>query len=295
MTDREVRYTAHDRHEPDGSFRRVYAPSEELEREQSEVLGMLRRAKIERFMPYAHGGVRGRSQLTNALAHQSGREFYKLDLWHAYRSVDVDYMKTMATVAMTHLTEVVGPPIVDHIVDTTVMAPDIKGLPTGFATSPMFFDIYCMGLDMRLSAISAENGLTYTRFADDLTFSGPRHVFASKSLRRKIRSSISEQPGGSIRDSKASIETMHRGVTITGIALTSDPEYVHPAKELLQAADTYISFCEGKRAGGQRLTEREADKLNGYNGVLHLAGHPDDSKSKYVRQLYDRYRQLVVK
>lgn len=45
-------------------------------------------------------------------------------------------------------------------------------LPQGAATSPTLSNIIAKRLDLRLSAIAAQNDLQYTRYSDDLTFSG---------------------------------------------------------------------------------------------------------------------------
>ena len=45
-------------------------------------------------------------------------------------------------------------------------------LPQGAPTSPALANICCHRLDMRLAGLSAAAGVTYTRYADDLAFSG---------------------------------------------------------------------------------------------------------------------------
>ncbi|MHA3701589.1 reverse transcriptase family protein [Jatrophihabitans sp. YIM 134969] len=51
-----------------------------------------------------------------------------------------------------------------------------RHLPQGAPTSPALADRICRVLDLRLAALAARLGTTYTRYVDDLTFSGPRSV-----------------------------------------------------------------------------------------------------------------------
>ena len=46
-----------------------------------------------------------------------------------------------------------------------------RRLPQGAPTSPALTNLICLRLDQRLSGLAAKLGFTYTRYADDMTFS----------------------------------------------------------------------------------------------------------------------------
>ena len=47
-----------------------------------------------------------------------------------------------------------------------------RGLPQGACTSPGLSNLVAKRLDRRLEGLASKLGITYTRYADDLTFSG---------------------------------------------------------------------------------------------------------------------------
>ncbi|MFX7764403.1 reverse transcriptase domain-containing protein, partial [Acinetobacter baumannii] len=52
------------------------------------------------------------------------------------------------------------------------------GLPQGAPTSPALSNLVARKLDKRLAGFARKMGLNYTRYADDLTFSGPAELSA---------------------------------------------------------------------------------------------------------------------
>lgn len=59
-------------------------------------------------------------------------------------------------------------------------------LPQGSPTSPMIANIICRKLDSRLSGLVRKKGHSYTRYADDLIFSGNEKIVGSLPIIQKI-------------------------------------------------------------------------------------------------------------
>ena len=65
-----------------------------------------------------------------------------------------------------------------------VMLP--TGLPQGAPTSVAVADIVLFPVDIRLGGLATKQGLTYTRYIDDLTFSGGQRVVRYQKVAHKI-------------------------------------------------------------------------------------------------------------
>lgn len=92
-----------------------------------------------------------------------------------------------------------------------------EALPQGAATSPCISNIIAKRLDFRLSGLAEKFNLSYTRYADDFTFSGD-------SLPIKIISyieSIVQEEGFVINKEKTKIIGRNQRKIVTGISISS--------------------------------------------------------------------------
>lgn len=162
-----------------GGERLISAPMPRLKRAQRWILdNILHKVALH---PAAHGFVPGRSIVTNAEPHVGRAVVINLDLkdffptvalprvWGQFKALG--YSPAAATILALLCTE----PEVDEVqLDgrTWYVAHDQRFLPQGAPTSPALTNIICRRLDRALSTLAASSGFTYTRYADDLTFSG---------------------------------------------------------------------------------------------------------------------------
>lgn len=280
---------------PGSKTRTVYRPSDELRAVHHEVLAGLRHLRID--MPFAYGGVRGRSLLDHVEQHAGHQQFYLLDLKDAFASVDISHLRS----EMFHAVGPKSPISISRMSDfirNEATIDGVDGLPLGLPASPMLFNIYCRKMDQRLGKLCRTEGITYTRWLDDLTFSSsqsPRHF--DRPLRRNIRAIIEETPGMKINDGKAKLLSGKKPVTITGLTVyppgaTGDVK-IAPSRELLDAVRATLEEARAVLDQGGDLSEDDMDLLHGYNSVLHMAGDPVESKSRAVRDFSEVYRALT--
>ncbi|MFZ5446113.1 MAG: reverse transcriptase family protein [Myxococcota bacterium] len=128
----------------------------------------------------AHGFLPARSVLTNALAHANADVVVKLDIKDFFPTIGWKRVKGLlrkagvteqvATLLALLCTEAPRQ-LVEFREKTLYVATGQRCLPQGAPTSPAITNALCLRMDQRLSALAAELGFTYTRYADDLTFS----------------------------------------------------------------------------------------------------------------------------
>ena len=111
----------------------------------------------------AHGFVVNRSVITNASNHVGKECLLKMDL--------ADFFPSIKTPRVVSLFESFGySPKVSYYLASLCCYEG--SLPQGAATSPALSNLLSRSLDKRLSVLASKYNLTYSRYADDLTFSG---------------------------------------------------------------------------------------------------------------------------
>jgi len=129
---------------------------------------------------HAHGFVHGRSIATGAALHVNRECLVQLDLKDFFPSItfvrvqglfiSFGYSPRVATVLASLCTESPRQKIVDSSGNRWVAVAD-KCLPQGACTSPAISNLICRSMDARLQGVCKVLGWTYSRYADDLTFS----------------------------------------------------------------------------------------------------------------------------
>lgn len=96
-------------------------------------------------------------------------------------------------------------------------------LPQGAPTSPVITNVVCQRLDHLLSGVAKRFGLTYSRYADDITFSSMHNVYqAEGEFIQELHRIISEQ-GFSIKESKTRLQKDGYRKEVTGLLVNEQP------------------------------------------------------------------------
>lgn len=202
--------------------------------------------------PQAHGFVPGRSTVTNAKQHLGRSIVVNLDLKDFFPTItfprvrglfeSVGYSPAVATLLALLCTEA---PRTKAILDgrTYWVAAGDRALPQGACTSPTLSNLVARKLDRRLAGASARLGWTYTRYADDLTFSANSDEARGKLalLFARVRHIVREE-GFAVNEAKGRVQHRARRQTVTGIVVNDTPtvprEQVRQLRAILHRAKT---------------------------------------------------------
>lgn len=136
-----------------------------------------------------------------------------------------------------------------------------NSLPQGAPTSPYLSNIFFNRADNIISDYCKERKIMYTRYADDLTFSGN---FDEKELLAKITNVVNGL-GLTINENKSRLMTPNTRQTVTGIVVNQKPQVVFHKRNRLRKDLYYI-----KKFGFSDHMKRRKIKQSNY--LEHLIG-----------------------
>jgi hypothetical protein len=96
-------------------------------------------------------------------------------------------------------------------------------LPQGSPTSPTLTNFLCAILDRRLNGLAKRFGATYTRYADDITFSSQHNVFKDEGFNKELYRIIQENQQLLINPDKTRLQRAGYRQEVTGLAVNEKP------------------------------------------------------------------------
>ncbi|HEX4226585.1 MAG TPA: reverse transcriptase family protein [Pseudonocardiaceae bacterium] len=228
-----------------GRWRLIEAPKPRL----AEIQRRLSRGVLAKLPLHdaAHGFRPGHSVATFAAPHAGQDLVVRLDLEGFFATVSLPRVHGL-------LREVGYPPAVARLlagllttstpVDVVSAAPGstdwplrrklaIAHLPQGAPSSPAVANLVAHRLDRRLAGLAERLGANYTRYADDLAFSGP----ATLPLHRLVPGvrRIAADEGFRLREDKTRIAAAHQRQRLAGLVVNVAPAVSRTEYETLRA------------------------------------------------------------
>ena len=168
------------------------------------------------FHPNATGFVQGKSIATGAQMHTNKNYVYNIDLKDFFHSFERKRVKWIFTQAPFNLSE----PLAFLLASLCTHPIEIEGqpriiLPQGAPTSPTLTNILCHALDKKLSGLAKHFGATYSRYADDITFSSNKSIFKKEAFLSELHRIITSQ-GLTINEKKTRLQEKGYRQEVTG-------------------------------------------------------------------------------
>lgn len=196
--------------------------------------------------PAAHGFVRSRSIRTNAAEHVGRHTLINADLKDFFPTItfrrvlgafrQVGYSPAVATVLALLCTE--SPRrTVAYAGKTFHVATGPRALPQGACTSPALSNLVSRRMDSRLAGISAKLGWTYTRYADDLSFSASAASNPAKTtgyMLARLRH-IAQDEGFTVNEKKTRVLKRSAAMAVTGVIVNQIPGVRRKERRRLRA------------------------------------------------------------
>ena len=207
-----------------GGTRTITAPPRLIKRLQRELLDNL----ITPLGAHSssHGFVNGRSILTNATHHVGKQVVANCDIQSCFPSTRWG----LVLAALRRDFETVLPQAsISLLVDICTFN---GGLPVGAPTSPAILNRVLLQSDIWIAEAAAKREITYTRYADDFTFSGGEKVPEMIAITRQILSRI----GYKLDYKKTQIYRKGRRKIVTGLVVNEQVSVPRAIRRRVRAA-----------------------------------------------------------
>lgn len=209
-----------------GGRRKIEAPVDRLKNIQRWIKDEI----VDSFSPNdaALGFRKGFSIVDNAIRHVGKELVINLDIKDFFPSITYDQVLRMF-VYMGYKLEVA------HLL-TKLCTNSKNALPQGSPASPSISNIILLKLDKRLSCLANSIGSDYSRYADDLTFSGNKNI---KNVVPLVKRIVHEE-GYVINEKKVRLQYSNQRQEVTGLTVNS---CVMVSRKLIKEIDNAIYYC----------------------------------------------------
>ncbi len=238
----------------DGSYRQLSVPDRLLKSIQRKILRVL--LSGQEVSPYATAYRFGGGVVKNARVHVGKAQILKLDIRHFFDSIRYSTVKELVFPAGIYSEQ--------NRVLLTMLCYYRDALPQGAPTSPAISNIILRDFDNTVGAWCAGRGIAYTRYCDDMTFSGE---FDAGEVTGLVRRELARY-GLRLNGAKTKVVDAHHRQTVTGIVVN----------------------CKENTAGEYRKTLRqEIYYCRKYGVKSHLQRIDSaDSPERYLQRLLGR-------
>lgn len=250
----------------DGRHRLIEAPKPRLRQMQRKVLNEIL-ARIPAH-PAAHGFARGRGVLSFAKPHQQAAVLLRFDLRDFFPSIrrarveaafrGMGYSSSVSKCLANLCTSVCPAALAKQAGEIYQQ----RRLPQGAPTSPGLANYCAHRLDARLAGLAAATGGFYSRYADDLAFSGDQNFARQATWVRREVNAIVQDEGFRLNQQKTKTLGSGQRQLAAGMVLNAG---THVPREDRKRLEAILTNCVNHGWGMQ-------NRMNHPDFLAHLHG-----------------------
>lgn len=276
-------------------FRLIESPRPFMKIAQEQILeNLLNRIPVH---PAAHGFVAGHSPVTNALPHTGKRVVVKFDLENFYTSVKFSRVVSIyRSIGYCREVSLWLARLTTSAIPMSMPFPDgslrplypylSRHLPQGAPTSPALANLSAFSLDVRLSGLARSFDAEYTRYADDLTFSGSDQFLRSLRVFITLVEQIIRSERFQVNQSKRRVLRNNQQQKVTGVVVNEHTNVPRKEFDLLKAI---LTNCIRKGPASQNR-EGHPDFASHLRGRVAYVQQLNPNRGQRLLQLYQQIR-----
>lgn len=276
-----------------GGRRLIESPKPTLKRAQLQILRQI----LDKIPPHsaAHGFIAGRSIRTNADPHAGQRVIVKFDLENFYATVGLSRVTAIfrslgysreAAIWLARLTTSSLPASAMRSKGDwqDAQAYRQRHLPQGAPTSPALANLSAFSLDLRLSGLARSFGANYTRYGDDLTFSGDKRFLRSLAAFIPLVQQIIREERFRVNKAKRRVIRDHCRQQVTGVVVNRHPNVSRREYDRLKAT---LTNCI-RRGPSTQNHERVPDFAASLRGSIAHVSHLNAARGSRLQALFEQ-------
>ena len=281
-----------------GGFRLIEIPKSRLRELQQQLLhGFLEHLPAHQA---AHGFVVGKSCLTHAALHQNKAVVIRMDLQDFFSSIAASRIHalfshvgcttnvaSLLTGLSTHRTpwrELNTPENRARIQFDQRQRLNSAHLPQGAPTSPALSNLCAFRLDLRLDALAKALNATYSRYADDLVFSGERTLLSGAQRFHIQVAAIALEEGFRLNTRKTRFMGAAQRQKITGLVVNRHPNIPRQDYDHLKA----ILHNSVVRGAAKQNLQNLPDFRAHLAGKVSYVASVNPAKAQRLKLLFDQ-------
>ncbi len=226
----------------------------------------------------ATGFVKNKSIVDNAKKHVGHHYLLNLDLKDFFHSFDRNSVKMAFMYEPFNLNGDKEP--LAFLLSSLCTHPfEIDGaiktvLPQGSPTSPAITNILCRALDRRLTGLAKRFGISYARYADDISFSSPHNVYNDEEFTKELYRIIEEDQNLVVNTKKTRLQRSLYRQEVTGLIVN---DKVNVRRRYLKQIRMWLYYWE-------KYGYSKADSIFKRDYIADK-GHVKDNKAHLINVL----------